>query len=97
MVNTDFLNKFVFDINLIFSTLILLTVIVVLSVILFKALIIWYKNRKREEKSLKFVLLQVAVPRDNEIKIDAAEQMLTALSSVRKGGKFSFLKLQDQY
>ena len=40
--------------------------------------ILW-KHRGREEKSLDFVLLQVALPRDNEIKIDTAEQMLANL------------------
>ena len=45
-----------------------------------------FKYRKREEKSLDSVLLEVAVPRDNEIKIDAAEQMFAALYSIRKSG-----------
>ncbi len=58
-------------------------------------LLVWYRNRNREERSLKYVLLQVAVPRDNEIKIDAAEQMISAFSSMYKGGKLSFLRLQD--
>ncbi|MCL5091182.1 MAG: type IV secretion system DNA-binding domain-containing protein [Patescibacteria group bacterium] len=57
--------------------------------------LVWYRNRNREERSLKYVLLQVAVPRDNEIKIDAAEQMLSALSSLYKGGRLAFLKLQE--
>src|SRR3989344_3399767 len=47
--------------------------------------------------SLEFVLLSVAVPRDNEIKIDAAEQMFSSLASVYKGGTFSFLKPQDHF
>ena len=58
-------------------------------------LIVWWRNREREKKSLEFVLLQVAVPRDNEIKIDAAEQMLSAFTSLRKGGKLAFLKSQE--
>src|SRR5688572_9940882 len=45
-----------------------------------------YKYRKREDNSLDSVLLEVAVPRDNEIKIDAAEQMFAALYSIKKGG-----------
>ena len=82
-----------------FKYLLLILVIIgvsaVLVLILGQALIIWYRNREREAKSLKFVLLEITVPRDNEIKIDAAEQMLSSLTSFRKGGKFSFLKLQD--
>jgi len=64
-------------------------------VVLWQGFIIWYRNRKREENSLKYVLLQVVVPRDNEIKIDAAEQMISAFSSIKKGGKLAFLKLQE--
>ncbi len=46
----------------------------------------WVKHRNREEASLKFVVLEVAVPRENEVKIDAAEQMFSALFSLKKGG-----------
>jgi hypothetical protein len=58
------------------------------------ALLIWWRNRRREEQSLQYVLLQVAVPFDNEIKIDAAEQMFASLYSMKKGGFLKFLKLQ---
>jgi hypothetical protein len=44
------------------------------------------KFRDREKRSLEFVVLQVAVPRDNEIKIDAAEQMFASLFSIKEGG-----------
>ena len=33
----------------------------------------WWRERDREERSLNLVLLQVALSKDNEIKIDAAE------------------------
>jgi hypothetical protein len=59
--------------------------------------LLWYKHRHREERSLDFVLLQVVVPRDNEIKIDAAEQMIASLYSVKHGGFLSFLKPQDHF
>jgi hypothetical protein len=51
-----------------------------------------FRSRGREQRSLKSVLLEVAVPRDNEIKIDAMEQLFSSLYSVKKGGwkqKFS--------
>lgn len=57
-------------------------------------LILWYKHRNRERDSLNSVLLQISLPRDNEVKIDAAEQLFAALSSIRKGGRFMFLKTQ---
>lgn len=52
----------------------------------------WYKFKDREERSLKSVLLQVKVSRNNEIKIDAMEQLFASLYSIKKGGwkmKFS--------
>lgn len=59
--------------------------------------IMWMRNKDREERSLEFVLLSIAVPRDNEIKIDAAEQMFSSLASIYKSGTFSFLKPQDHF
>src|SRR5258708_13513616 len=44
----------------------------------------WYIYRDREKRSLNSVLLQIALPRDNEIKIDAAEQMFASFFSLRK-------------
>lgn len=58
------------------------------------AFLLW-KYRDREERSLEYVLLQVAVPRDNEIKIDAAEQMFGSISSIHHSGFWSFLKPQE--
>lgn len=81
--------------QLIFGLTLLLCVLIILALLLGYILLIWYRNRSREERSLKYVLLQVAVPRDNEIKIDAAEQMISAFSSMYKGGKLAFLRLQD--
>lgn len=51
-----------------------------------------FRSRGREERSINSVLLEVAVPRDNEIKIDAMEQLFASLYSVKEGGwkkKFS--------
>src|SRR3989338_11559172 len=59
-------------------------------------LLLFWKYRNREKKSLEFVLLQVAVPKENEVKIDAAEQFFSAISSIAHGGGlFSFFKTQD--
>lgn len=59
---------------------------ILLIALLLCLLFIWYKNRNREKQSLESTLLQVAVPRDNEIKIDAAEQLFSSLASIGKGG-----------
>jgi hypothetical protein len=58
-----------------------------------------YKYREREKYSLGFVLLQITVPRGNEIKIDAAEQFINALYSIKIGaggfmGMFKNMKPQ---
>ncbi len=58
-------------------------------------LVVWLKFKDREKKSLKYLLLQVAVPRDNEIKIDAAEQMFASLVSLKKSGGLFGLKPQE--
>jgi hypothetical protein len=68
--------------------------LVLLGVLLAYIFVLWYRNRDREKQSLESTLLQVALPRDNEIKIDAAEQLFSSLGSMRKGGRLSFLKLQ---
>ncbi len=53
-----------------------------------------YKNRNRQKEALDSTLLQVALPRDNEIKIDAAEQLFSSFASLHKGGNLSFLNPQ---
>jgi hypothetical protein len=69
-------------------------VLIVFLIALSYVLLIFYKNRHRERESLNSTLLQVSVPRDNEIKIDAAEQLFSSFASMKKSGKFSFLKFQ---
>jgi len=39
-----------------------------------------------------FTLIQVTVPRDNEIKIDAAEQFFASFAGIKIGGMFAFMK-----
>ncbi|MBI1919045.1 DUF87 domain-containing protein, partial [Candidatus Microgenomates bacterium] len=62
---------------------------------LYFLLVAWTRGRGREKKSLNSVTLQVAVPRENEVKIDAAEQMFSSFASFRKGGMLSLFKAQD--
>lgn len=76
-----------------------LGVLVFVSVLTVYLLVVWYRHRDREEKSLSMVCLQVAVPRDNEIKTDAMDQVISSLYSIKKGGMgpfgwFSFLQVQ---
>jgi hypothetical protein len=57
------------------------------------AWILWYRFRNREKESLKLVTLQVTVPQDNEIKIDAMEQIVGSLSSLHKTAKFKWFNV----
>src|SRR3972149_11345664 len=75
-----------------FLALGLLFIIAALMVGLVYLMVIWYKNRDREKQSLDSTLLQIALPRDNEIKIDAAEQLFASLAGIKATGGFSFLK-----
>src|SRR6266404_4318335 len=72
--------------NLIIFIAILAGVLLLASAIIGFVLFTVYKNRNREERSLKSVLLEVAVPGGNDIKIDAMEQLFSALNSIKKGG-----------
>jgi hypothetical protein len=59
--------------------------------------ILWLRNRNRESISLNSTLLQITVPRENEIKIDAAEQLFSSLASIRRiwsNDKYAYLKAQ---
>ena len=80
--------------SLFFLALIFLVFGAVLA-FLFYVGFIFFRHRAREKRSLDSVLVQVAVPRDNEIKIDAAEQMFAALYSIKKGGFASGFDIQD--
>jgi hypothetical protein len=84
--------------NILDLTMMLVMVAVVLLIIAAVVLgfgyllIIWYSNREREKKSLDSTLIQVTLPRDNEIKIDAAEQFFASFTGIKASGMFSFLK-----
>jgi len=54
------------------------------AVFFWRYIVGYFKNKDREKSSLQFVLLQITVPRDNEIKIDAAEQLFATFASIRK-------------
>jgi hypothetical protein len=70
-----------------------IVVLVVLLGIVGYGLILWYKWKDREKRSLELITLMVAVPEDNEVKIDAMEQIISSLSSLYKGAKFDFLQI----
>jgi len=58
-------------------------------------IIVYFRLKKREEISLEMLTLEVRLQKDNEIKIDAAEQMFASFSSLKKSGFFSVFDLDD--
>ena len=66
-----------------------------LTSVLVYLVIIYLRLKRREQISLEMVTLQVKMPKDNEIKIDVAEQMFTSFSSLKKSGWFSAFDLDD--
>ena len=78
------------------SAVLLILACIVFAVLVY-LLIQWWKHRDREEYSLRFVHLLIALPKDNEIKIDAAEQMFAGLHALKKEGFFAFLKSEDHF
>ena len=93
------------DLNLVLAQLaefVLVTVFIlgILVLLLIGAMLIllqYLRFRNREEVSLNFVLLEIAVPRDNEIKIDAAEQIYSSLHSIKQGGFWQRFKAQQHH
>ena len=86
-------NNPVFDLNTIIAVIVLLGVLIVFLIALGFVGYTLFKWRKRESSSIDSVLLQIALPRKNEIQIDAMEQVFASLYSIKKGGwkqKFSF-------
>ncbi|HVZ67517.1 MAG TPA: TraM recognition domain-containing protein [Patescibacteria group bacterium] len=91
-----------------FSTLVINVVLAFVIAFLLSSIIIaclvgiaiafgfWQKSKKRQERAIDTVLLEVSLPRENEIKIDAAEQLFSSLTSMKgTKGMLSFLKLAD--
>ncbi|KKR80509.1 MAG: hypothetical protein UU26_C0015G0005 [Candidatus Daviesbacteria bacterium GW2011_GWC1_40_9] len=68
--------------------LVVLAVVILGLAFLVPFIVGWYRSRDREKYSLESVILQVEVPRDNEIKIDAMEQFFSALYSIKKSTGF---------
>ena len=73
------------DVYLIFLTLAGFGVLILFLVGVGYVALHLYRWRGREERSIDSVLLQIAVPRGNEIKIDAAEQLFASLHAIKTG------------
>ncbi|MCL4375111.1 type IV secretion system DNA-binding domain-containing protein [Patescibacteria group bacterium] len=67
----------------------------IITFLLLYLLIIYMRLKRREQISLEMLTLEVRMQKDNEIKVDAAEQMFASFASLKKSGMFSFLDLND--
>lgn len=77
------------------TTLVILMILLGILVVFLYMFFQWWKNRRREEYALGFVTLLVRMPRDNETKIDAAEQMFAGLYSLKHSGWLNFLRPEE--
>ena len=94
MPGSEFLADLTFRIQVVFLSLFLIIFFFAGLVGIGFLVILWFRYKDREERSLEYITLQVLVPRDNEVKIDAAEQMFSSLSSLYQSGWSSFFKTQ---
>ena len=58
-------------------------------------LILYHRMKKREKMADEMVTLEVQVPKENEIKVDAAEQMSASFGSLKKTGFWDFFEVDD--
>lgn len=77
-----------------FLVIFLMILVVGINIAIAYLLLLWYRNRDREKQSLDSTLLQVILPRDNEIKIDAAEQFFSSFAGIKASGNLSLLKFK---
>src|SRR3989344_520272 len=85
-MDTEFLDNILYRAEVVLVVLVVLFLVVVGFIALWYAILLWLKIRAREEHALHYILLQVSVPKDNEIKIDAAEQFFSSFASLHKSG-----------
>ncbi|MBU1089121.1 hypothetical protein KKA02_04575, partial [Patescibacteria group bacterium] len=62
--------------------LVILTLVLILLGFCFYVFVLWCKWRDREKRSLDLVTLLLAVPDDNEIKIDSMEQVISSFGNM---------------
>lgn len=79
------------------TTVVLIVVPLVFGALLAYMFLQWFRHRGRERYSLEFVVLKVLLPKENEIKIDAAEQMFASLYSIKRRWLDSLLHPEDHF
>ncbi|MEI6533604.1 MAG: DUF87 domain-containing protein [Candidatus Roizmanbacteria bacterium] len=67
----------------------------ILTLVLFYFVVLYMRIKKREKLSLEMQTMEVRLPKDNEIKVDASEQMFASFASLTKSGWLSFMDVDD--
>lgn len=93
MFDGDFAAQVVSVIMTVIFSVLFIAIFAVFIYMLFQ----WFKHRNREKVALEFVTLLVRVPKDNETKIDAADQLFASLYTLKKTGFFSWTKAEDLF
>ncbi len=70
----------------------LLVAILVMMAVLGFGLVLWLRWRDREKKSLKMVNLLLSMPEDNEVKVEAMEQVISSFANMYEKKKPKFLQ-----
>lgn len=85
------------NILLVFFLAVVLSSVVVGAIIgIFLSFGFWKKAKERHIKALETTLLEISLPRENEIKIDAAEQLFSSFTSIKgTKGLLWFLKVPE--
>ncbi|MBP7700803.1 type IV secretion system DNA-binding domain-containing protein [Candidatus Woesebacteria bacterium] len=93
MKEMDFASELASIVTTAMLALMLLSIFIVFIYMFFQ----WFKHRNREKVALEFVTLLVRVPKDNETKIDAAEQLFASLYTLKKTGFFAWTQAEDLF
>lgn len=66
-----------------------------ISALLLFIFVLVMRQKKREKMAIDMTTLEVRLPKDNEIKIDAAEQMFSAFATLKKPGRFALFDIAE--
>jgi hypothetical protein len=72
-----------------------LLVAILISVGVGYIFVVLIRLKKRESSAYEMTTLEVLLPKENEIKIDVAEQMFSSFAALKKGGFWDFLEIDD--
>ncbi|KXK10314.1 MAG: hypothetical protein UZ22_OP11002000828 [Microgenomates bacterium OLB23] len=78
-----------------FTIFIAVVIALAFSAAVLYVVVMLIKMKKREEHALESVTMEIRLPKDNELKIDAAEQMFASFASLKNSGFWSFLDIED--